>query len=368
MPALSWLAAYANLAAIALLPLSEPSGRLFGLDASLSGYLRVAPVPCAFLTLDTLIQFTFWSVKERSSFKGAKRVVLARGVRIVAADDADPRPERPADREFREKAPGVLRAMAFLVSWYPFLQVAGTNVFSPAVGFVWCYMASFLTLVGVKFLAQYAKDDTPPPLGEIVELGTRGQGPEPRRDDRRGTEPRTVLEWCRSKSWEWWYNASMLSTAVMLQLFLLTWVDFMVHIPEPYPPLSKIYAFRVYRLGAHIMAYGFHWTLRSDNVSVAIDSKKAIFRYFLLLASSVVFLAGLFDNRFTLLYYLASVVIVAFSWVLYSDRRLRQWVRVQEVEDYKIVMGLDFWIRNVSLSLFWYANFYDPQRTSSIFG
>jgi len=376
----SWQSAYYALIPIALnsmLQPREPAGKTCGFNASLRIYLRSSPIVCAVEAAFILIRFAFYMHRRSDGHSlalAAKEILAARSL-----VHERPRPEAAVHEELRF---GRLLSPEFntyllysgialgVVTQLPKLTAysggSGAILFTQVCA--WFYFGSWI-VVEVTFWLAWLEDDTNLNHAEIEALERRIAPYE--------------------KVWGW--------LAILVQLGILAVVD-MKAIP-PDPNILLRWRFRGVRFAAHCAVFVVH--LPFLMISPKIDAEQAIpshymgvFLIFILVPHIVS--ARTQGIRFSLLYFMVSIMISYFSWMLYFFSWTKKWllfcepggriepgnsgnvgirggvhIRVKSRHGgrpgrtgWQNVLAFDFFLRIVLFSAFWYVVHYDPTRTA----
>ena len=372
----SWQSAYYALIPIALnsmLQPREPTGKTCGFDASLRIYLRSSPIVCALDATFILIRFIFYTRRHgygNSLTRAAKEIRTVRGL-----VDNRPRPESAAHEEL---GPGRLLSQEFntyllysvtalgVVTQLPKLTAysGGSGAILWTKVWAWFYFGSWI-VVEVTFWLAWLESDINLNRAEIEAW------------DRWIARCEKVFGWL----------------AILVQLGILAAVDMKAIPPDPNIPLR--WWFRGMRFAAHCAVFVVH--LPFLMISSKIDAKQAVPSHymgvlliFILIPHIVSALTQ--DNRFTSLYFMVSIMISYFSWMLYFFLWTKKWFLFCEpegriepgnrrevgnrhgvqirVEPLHMETGLwnvlafDFFLRIVFFSAFWYVVHYDPTGTT----
>lgn len=356
-----------------MLQTREPTGTTCGFDASLRIYLRSSPIVCVVDAAFILIRFVFYIRRHgygNSLTRAAKEIRTTRGL-------VDNRP-RPEEAVHEERRPGRLLYPEFntyllysAIALAVVTQLPKLTSYSGGSGAIlwtkvwaWFYFGSWI-VVEVTFWLAWLEDDTNLNRAEI-------------------------------DAWERWIAPCEKVfgwLAILVQLGILAAVDM-----KAIPPDSNIphrWWFRGVRFAAHCAVFVVH--LPFLVISPKIDAKQAVPSHYMgvLLISILVphIVSALTqDSRFSLLYFMVSIMISYFSWMLYFFSWTKKWILFcepgdsidpgnrREVENrrgvqirvesrhgetrLRNVLAFDFFLRIVFFSAFWYVVHYDPTGTA----
>jgi hypothetical protein len=162
-----------------------------------------------------------------------------------------------------------------------------------------------------------------------------------------------------------WFEVSCGGVAVLLQLALLAWVDLAIIPPDPIAVRKWMY--RLLRFAAHFVILFIHFPLILIHSQAAAPSAMRN-RYWgsLLISMVLLFLLLLGVQRYTQLYFVCSIIISLFAWLLYFFEVTRRCVLMchDYGNDLQNVLAFDFFCRIFCFSTFWYWAHYNPAGTS----
>ena len=331
---ISWQSAFWSLPPLAINSMMQPLGRcgFEDYDPSLRTYLRSSPIVCAFDAVTIIIRFGIYGWRGLSAPAAAKKIISARNKSIEDTEVGGIRS--------LEKIP-FLRWLVFVLGVLP--QVIKLWACS---GLPWtevwgcCYIVSFFIVEGTNILAKIHAEN-------------------PAEDHH--LEKRMAM--C---------DRVCGAVAVLLQLYLLAWIDLAV-IPAD-PILIRRWQFRFIRLSAIFVAFLIHEPFRrlvvavqSDTTTVkAREHSLGVFVISMLLIFGI--LAATFEGyHFSYLYLMFSIISSFSAWFLYFIPVAKTQVLLYEPENKRTghwnVLAFDFFCRILGLSVFWYAKHYDPTGT-----
>jgi len=154
------------------------------------------------------------------------------------------------------------------------------------------------------------------------------------------------------------------AVAVLLQLALLAWVDLAV-IP-PGPNLIRNWLFRLLRLSAHFVVFLIHIPLMALQSDAPTPSPTRRLGGLVMSMLLIYILLASFERfHFSQLYFMWSIIISSFAWLLYFFPVAKTHVLLCEPGNrgYGNLLAFDFFCRILCFSLFWYAVHYDPTGT-----
>ncbi|KAH8807921.1 hypothetical protein F5884DRAFT_857483 [Xylogone sp. PMI_703] len=346
----SWQSAYWSLPALALNSMLQSAGKVCGLNASLRIYLRSSPIVCAMDAIFILIRFAMYTSHGYSILWAAKAIAVARGI-----VDEDHRPEDvPTENLELEDTPNENREPGRFSSTerniYLLYLALGVGVITQFFKLMACRGIPWTQVWGCFYVFSYLIEEVTRRLAK-VKLYPRSQ---PAADD--------ILR-LQEKWVDFWERACGV-VAIILQLAILASVD-MKAIP-PDPILMLRWTFIFVRFGAHFAVCLIHvpfMVINFDSARVMPDQHRG----YLLMSILVphIILLSTQDYRFSQLYFMISVIISYFSWMLYFFPATRRYVLLCEnnLGGRWNVLAFDFFCRTWCFSVFWYALHYDPTGT-----
>lgn len=377
----SWASVFWPLVPIAMNSMfqaREPTGKTCGFDASLRIYTRSSPVICVVDAAFILIRFPFYmrgrTYSLRSLARAAKEIRCAHGL-----IDEEPKHGRTVREERR---PGQLLTPevntflfysligAGVLTQLPKLMAysGGSGAVSWTIAWAWFYFGAWC-VVELTFQLARRAGDAHLSRARINTLET-------------SIEP-------VEKLFGW--------AAIVIQLVILAAVD-MKAIP-PDPNVVMRWWFRGIRFAAHCAGILVYLPFRK--ITPWIDAERAVPRKeigYLLIYILVphVISALTQDKRYSSLYFMVSIMISYFSWMLYFftwtkkfilfcepagpiesgdetelERRGRPQIRAPRGNGsgmgetkWQNVLAFDFFLRIVFFSAYWYVWHYDPTGTT----
>jgi uncharacterized membrane protein len=171
----------------------------------------------------------------------------------------------------------------------------------------------------------------------------------------------------RSLKWIEFWELIFGFAAIILQLAILAAVD-MKAIP-PDPNLIRRWTFIFVRFCAHFAVCLVHLPFMA--LKIGTDEPLEEHHWGFLMMSIIVphiISATTQKHRFSQLYFMVSVIISYFSWMLYFFRFTKEYVLFCEPEregrlNLLNLLAFDFFCRMLFFSVFWYAVHYDPTGT-----
>lgn len=318
----------------------QPAGRVCGLDASLRIYLRSSLIVCAVDAVFILVRFAFYVYNGHGVNWAARAILATRG-----PIDEDSRPE---DATSEDPKPG--RFLSQQRNYFLLSLVFGVGVLTQFVKLMACsgvpwtqvwacfYMLSFVVVEVTKRLGRPQKDaKTKPTENEVMQ---------------------------RQQPWIDWWEQACGYAAIILQLGILASVDMKAMPPDPI--LKRRWIFICARFTAHFAVCLVHLPFMILN----IDGRKTLPDHhwgFLLMSILVpyIIIASTQHYRFSQLYFIVSIIISYFSWMLYFFPVTKMYVLLCEPQNRgrKNLLAFDFCCRILCFSLIWYAVHYDPTGT-----
>jgi hypothetical protein len=324
---ISWATAFWFLPPLAINSMMQPSGRVCGFDLSLRTYLRSSPIVCVFDAVTIILRFVVYCCLGASPPVAAKRTIDARR----RSDDATEL--------------GGIRALEQL----PFLRWVWfvIGVLPQVIKLLACSGLPWTQVWGCFYLAPFVAVEA---MNALTVLAPEGQ-------DSTEDDPR--------EHWVALAEKVCGAVAVLLQLALLAWIDLAVMPPDS--NLVRVWAFRLFRLSAHFVVFLIYLPLmglQSDAPTLSPNRRLGVLVVSML--SMYVLLAGLERFRFSQLYFMLSIIISFFVWLLYFIPVAKTHVLLCEPgsRGYMNVLAFDFLCRTLCFSLFWYAVHYNPAGTS----
>lgn len=373
-----WQSAYYALIPIAMntmLQPREPSGKICNFDPSLRIYLRSSPIVCVVDSIFILIRFIFY-MRHRgprhSLARAAREIRAARGVINKSNSERGngvrgEASERLLSQEFNGYLLYTVIGVSVVIK-LPQLMVfsGGSGAIQWTQTWAWLYFSSWL-IVEITYWLSWIDSE-----GEDINLA------EIQAQDR----------------WIAPFEKGCGIIALLLQLGILATVDMKAIPPDPIIP--RRWWFRGVRFAAHFAVCIVH--LPFLIISWKIDKREPIPSYYMgiLLFSIIVphvTNAGTQESRFSSLYFMISVMISYFSWMLYFFPWTKKWVlfcddgggavqpgdRIGRSHEPRIdiarnpvrgenrgwqnVLAFDFFVRIVVFSASWYAIHYDETGT-----
>lgn len=325
---ISWQSAFWSLPPLAINTMMQPTGRVCGFDPSLRTYLRASPIICAFDTITILTRFIAYRRLGFSSPLAAKKILNARGHN---EEDNEPGGIRILEQVL------FLRCVWFIVGVLP--QVIKLSACS---GIPWTqlwacfYLSSFLVLEAMNILSMFAVEELGPDPAEVALL-----------------KDRLFL-----------FDRFCGGLAVLLQLALLAWVDLKVIPPDP--NLIQRWTFRALRFSAHFIIFLVHVPLMALQSDMATPSpNRRLGGLVMSMLVVYILLAGVQRHHFSQLYFIFSIAISSFSWLLFFFPVTKTHILLCEPGNrgHRNVLAFDFCCRILCFGVFWYAMHYDPTGT-----
>ena len=375
----SWQSAYYALIPIALnsmLQCREPTGTICGLDPSLRIYLRSSPIVCAMDAAFILIRFPIYVRRHgdiRSLSLAAKEILAARSlVRERLGHEEDGREERRPGRLLNSEFNVYLWYLPIgvgVITQLPKLTAfsGGSGAILWTITWAWLYFGSWFVVEVTYWLARLERDT-----------------------DLNHPEIKALEDVIAP------YEKSCGVLAILVQLGVLAVVDMKAIPPDPDIPLR--WFFRGVRFAAHLAVFVVHFSFFL--ISCKIDAKRVVpSEYMGLLVVFIlvpyIVLAAPQDKRYSALYFMVSIMISNFSWMLYffpwtkqcflfcepsgrvelrnrgeaQSRRGVLEIRLprrggeSENKGWQNVLAFDFFLRIVLFSAYWYIVHYDPTGT-----
>jgi hypothetical protein len=390
----SWSSAYWALVPIALNSMIQPGGRICGYDHSLRISLRISPLVCAFDAATIVIRFLAYRVHGYRTPLAAKMVKAAREAGVEEAKEG-----KRWSLENRSVVVYFIFAIGAVTQVIKLTACSGvlwTKVWC------WSYFVNFLLVEAMNKLAEKAVEEQGPATVNLndgtelhiedrhsvrarlnaeepesttneVDLGEQGSARveshveegDPTGSDhdveaqnvagddlplQRQTDPWQFCERC----WG--------ALAVLIQLALLASVDLAVRPPDT--DLKLRWTFRCVRLSAHFFVILIYLPFR-----IVLQSTKLTPRHlgYLIISFVVIlfFAANTQGYRFSQQYFMYSLIISSFAWLLYFFDRTKLNVLFCKPGDGGLlnVLAFDFFCRTFGFSFFWYVKIYDPTGT-----
>ncbi|KAN0099170.1 hypothetical protein V8E51_012945 [Hyaloscypha variabilis] len=355
----------------------QPAGRLCGFPPSLSFFLRISPILCAFDGLAAVGGILAYKFKNGFSFRTAVGKVMH------ARRGSDKETKHGRLRAIQESL--LARILCFVVSALPpvFRLLVSSGLLWPSVC-ACCYFFPFLIL---EAMGQY--DPTRKTKASDPEQGYRLEellSPSEEQGSSPGNQESTLEEQNKNNKKmerriaQFEYGCGILG--LLIQLALLSCVDLAGKPPDA--DWRSRYAFRLLRLGANLVALFVHvpiiYTLKALNAPRRILTRRLgnLFMGMVLVYTFVTYIEGL---RFSRRYFMISIMISFFSWSLSTfegtrfhilqcdenhdgeDDKEGQENEGQENEGYWNVLAFDFFLRILGFSIFWFAKYYNPAGT-----
>jgi hypothetical protein len=332
-----WYSALYALLPIAMNSMFQNAGQTCRFHASLRIYLRSSPIVCAMDAVFILIRFALYTYHGHPVRCAAREIIAARSLL-----DEDHRRDHAANEAPK---PGRLLSL----ERNPFLSYLSLLVFvvPQVVKLLACSGWPMTTLWGCLYFLSFVVVEVTYRLGK-TKKDTKSKNDALKRHER----------WINN--WDFLFGV----LAILLQLLLLASVDM-----RPTPPDQNLilrWTFICVRLGAHFAVCLVHLpfiVLKIDDAEPLSDKSKG----FLLMSVLVphIISASTQNHRFSQLYFLISVIISYFSWMLYFFPFTKKYVLLCEpgIRGLQNVLALDFFCRIVCFSIFWYAVHYDPAGT-----
>lgn len=338
----SWQSAYFALPALAMNSMLQPAGRVCGFDPSLRIYLRSSPIVCAMDTIFILVRFAFYAHHRHSVRWSARAIISARslvdeGHSLETAVNEDP---------------NIGRLLSLERNAYLLYLALGVGVITQFVKLMACSGVPWTQVWGCFYVVSFFVVDVTNRLGK-----TSGDAK---------AKPAENDDLKRQEGWLDFWELFFGFVAILLQLGILASVD-MKAIPLD-PILIRRWTFICVRFGAHFAVCLIHlpWWL----VALKVDAAEPLLDHhwgFLLMSIIVpnIIYAGTQGLRFSQLYFMVSVIISYFSWMLYFFPVTKKYVLFCEPghRGRQNVLAFDFFCRILCFSIFWYAVHYDPAGT-----
>lgn len=324
---ISWPTAFWFLPPLTINSMMQPSGRVCGFDLSLRTYLRSSPIVCVFDAVTIILRFVVYCCLDLAPPVAAKRTIYMRRRNDDAMEFGGIRAlEQLPFLRWVWFVIGVLPQVIKLMacSGLPWTQVWG-----------WFYLAPFVVVEAMNALTRFAAGEQDSPA-----------------DDPREHWIALAEKVCGA-------------VAVLLQLALLAWIDLAVIPPDP--NLVRMWAFRLFRLSAHFVVFLIYiplMVLESDASTPSPNRRLGVLVVSML--SMYVLLPGLARFHFSQLYFMLSIIISFFVWLLYFFPAAKTHVLLCEPgsRGYRNVLAFDFFCRILCFSLFWSIVHYNPAGTS----
>jgi hypothetical protein len=305
----------------------QPSGRVCYLDPSLRIYLRSSPIVCAFDAITIIVRFVIYIRRGLSPPTAAKKVMFARRRDIKDPETGHRALEQIMFWRFVWFVVGVLPQVIKLMacSGLPWTKL-----------WAWFYLVSFIIVEVMETLAKFAKERDPP-------------------------------EDYSRDLWIDFFDLACGAVAVLLQLFLLAWIDLAEKPPDHI--VHTKWLTRFYRLGAHFVAFliqfSFGGLVMALDTGAPMESPNLRWGGFVMtmLLIFCIQLVGFEGHHFSYLYFMFSIIISFFAWLLYFIPPVKTHVLRCRGAGFLNVLAFDFFSRVLCLSLFWYAKHYNPTGT-----
>jgi hypothetical protein len=345
----SWQSAFLALVPLALNSMSQLAGRTCGLDASLRIYLRSSPIVCAIDTVFIFIRFALYTRHDHSVLWPARKIIAARGL-----IDKDPNPEDAVDEDPK---PGQLLSLETNI--YLFYLVLGVVAITQFIKIIFCSGVPWTQVWACFYAFSFFVVDVTNRLGKAQKY-TKSK---PAEDDTLKQQESSI------DFWEKFFGV----VAIILQLAILASVDLKAIPPDPV--LIVRWTSICLRFGAHFSVVLIHLPFMAFKIDAAEPSPEH-HGGFLLMSIIVphIIVACTQKHRFTQLYFMVSVNISYFSWMLYFFPATKKYVlfsepgnrwrrNVQVFDSFRNVLAFDFFCRILCFSVFWYAVHYNPTGT-----
>jgi hypothetical protein len=331
--------AFLALVPIAMNSMFQNAGRTCRFHASLRIYLRSSPIVCAIDAVFILIRFALYARHGYSARWAAREIIAARGLL-----DEDHKPEDAANEHPKPGRLLSLEGNPYLLFYLPL----AVGVVTQVVKLLACTGVPLTQLWGCFYFLSFLVVEVTYRLGET------------QKDTK--SKPAALK---RQEDWIDFWELVFGALAILLQLLLLASVDM-----RPTPPDQNLiirWTFICVRLGAHFAVCLVHIpfiVLKIDDAE-PLSAKSKGFLLMSVLVPHIV-TASTQNHRFSQLYFLVSVIISYFSWMLYFFSFTKKYLLLCELGNRGLqnVLAFDFFCRIVCFSIFWYAVHYDPTGTS----
>lgn len=329
----SWQSAFWSLPPLAINTMTQPTGKVCGLDLSLRTYLRSSPIVCIADATTILIRFTAYIYIGFSPSLAAKRVLIAREHEI---EDNGP---RRGGFQALEQLP-FLRIVWFFIGVLPQVIKLLACTGLPGTQTWGCfYLSSFIVVETMNALSSFAAEE---------EIDFEEDNPLER-----------SLHIC---------ERTFGALAIFSQLCLLAWVDLAGHLPDP-GPVTR-WSFWMLRLTAHFVVIVIYLSLTLLQAEEGAAAAQALRRGAVVLSMLVIYvvlaiLHGL-DMRFSHMYFIWSFIISSAAWALFFYPPTRRHLLLCESghrRGFRNVLAFDFFCRIFCFGLFWYYWYYNPANT-----
>ena len=350
----SWQSAYWSLPALALNSMSQPAGKICGFDASLQIYLRSSPIVCSMDTVFILIRFAFYAHHGHKAHWSASKIVCWAAREIITARglvEEDPKLEDIVNEDSRS---------GLFLSWerniYLFYLAVGVGAVTQFIKLMACSGIPWTQVWGCCYFLSFLVLDVTCRLG-------KSQGDAQ-------SKPAYNDDQNRRKKWIAGWEKVCCVAAILLQLAILASVDMKAMPPDPILVLR--WTFICVRFGAHFAVCLIHIPFMTLKIGTAepLSNRHWGFLLMSILVPHIIY-AFTQNHRFSQLYFMVSVIISYFSWMLYCFPQSKKYVLLYEhgnnVEPenrgYLNVLAFDFFCRVLYFSIFWYAVHYDSTGT-----
>lgn len=314
---MSWQSAFWSLPPLAINTMMQPSGRVCGFDPSLRTYLRSSPIVCAFDTVSIIVRFVAYSRLGLSAPVAAKIIEARRG----------------GNEDTQQK-------LFLKYAWFVFLVLPKVIKLMACSGLPWTqvwgcfYLLSFIVVEVMDNLARFA----------VEELESAGDDP---------------LE-----KWLGRFEKVCGGVAVLLQLAILGWIDLAVMPPDS--NMIRKWMFRLLRLSAHFVVFLIYAPLMAlQSEALKLSPNRRLGNLVMAMLAIFIILTAFQRLHFSQLYFMFSIIISSFAWLLYFFPVAKTHVLLCEPGDkgHKNVLAFDFFCRVLCFSLFWYVVHYNPNGT-----
>ncbi|KAF2267548.1 hypothetical protein CC78DRAFT_613981 [Lojkania enalia] len=328
----SWQSAFWSLPPIAINAMMQPSGRVFSYDLSLRTYLRSSPIVCILDATLITIRFATYLCITHSPFTAASRVIAIRNEDIGNAESWG----------FQHLEQSVfLRGFLFIAGVLPqIIKLLACSGLPWTQTWACFYLAPFVVVEAIHVLAQYESEAPDISKGNSLEK----------------------LDWWLARG-----EQILGAMAILLQLAVLALVD-LAGIP-PDPIIFQRWKFRTFRLIGHFISVFIYLPFILFHFEDSIRSRSRRNRWIVLsiLVINVTLLTlHALNYRFSQMYFMWSILISVFSWLLFSFDGLKKHVLLCSLGNngWQNVLVFDFFCRILCFSLFWYIWYYDSTGTA----
>jgi hypothetical protein len=288
-------------------------------------------------TVFILIRFAFYAYHDHSVRWAAREIIAARG-----PVDED---SRPGDAVNEDLKPG--RLLSSERNIYLLCLILGVGVFTQFIKLMACSGVPWTQVWGCFYVLSFLVVEVTYRLGK-AQTDAKSK---PARNDALKRQERWIDVWEKICG----------VAAILLQLAILASVDM-----KAIPPDPVRWTYICVRFGTHFAVCLIHLPF----MALKIDAAEPLPDHhwgFLLMSILVphIIIASTQSYRFSQLYFMVSVIISYFSWMLYFFSVTKKYVLFCEPGNRgrRNVLAFDFCCRILCFSIFWYAVHYDPTET-----